>query len=337
MEMTARVRTLGVYGALFFAGGVVGALVCYVVVQNVDSEGARATREGGYTLVNPLLSCDIDEDNEYDGFISLKNTLASTIRTAVHDGNADRVAVYFRDMNLGRWIGVNTDELFAPASLMKVPILIAYLRDAQAHPEIMQTLLRTGSRDANRDENFQPLHPISPGTQVPAETLLQAMIRGSDNNAANVLADAIATTTFLDVFESFGAPPVEDENADEMNPKTYMRFFRILFNASYLSRSNSQRALELLSTSEFTQGLVAGVPDRTRVAHKFGERTVYTKDAGTHVLKRELHDCGIIYVGGNPYGLCVMTEGRSFDGLAKTIAELSRVTYATVETGLLSK
>ena len=90
----------------------------------------------------------------------------------------------------------------------------------------------------------------------------------------------------------------------------------------------SEKALELLSQTTFSSGLVAGVPDKINVAHKFGERTVHLNSTG-EVMYRELHDCGIIYNAKHPYSLCVMTKGKEFDNLKDVIRKISVEVYDT--------
>ena len=46
----------------------------------------------------------------------------------------------------------------------------------------------------------------------------------------------------------------------------------------------------------------------------------------------QLHDCGIVYLPGRPYFLCVITEGRDADTLAEVIREISRDVFLAVAT-----
>ncbi len=101
-------------------------------------------------------------------------------------------------------------------------------------------------------------------------------------------------------------------------------FFRILYNATYLDRIASEQILEILTKTTFSEGIVAGVPESTRVAHKFGSRELVDQSGS-----RQLHDCGIVYAK-NPYILCVMTQGRDFTALANFIKDVSAVTYNAV-------
>ena len=84
-----------------------------------------------------------------------------------------------------------------------------------------------------------------------------------------------------------------------------------------------------MTQTSFTEGLVAGVPSSTPVAHKFGIVSFFR---GTTVTSRELHDCGIVYAPSHPYLLCVMTRGSSQLGsMEQTISDISNAVYQTVE------
>ncbi len=299
--------------------------------------GESATREGGFAFVNPLLSCDIAEDIEYPGFSALKSNLTRTVQSLIAAGDAKRISVYFRAMDSGAWTGVNQDDTFAPASLMKVPMLIAYLQSSETDPTLLsKSLFVPSASDQNAEETITSKNALALGQSYSIDKLLSAMIQSSDNNAASALNQAVATTSINSTYEQFDIPSASETN-ETMSPKIYMRIFRILYNASYLWRAKSQTALQLLSQTEFNQGIVAGVPAGTVVAHKFGERTIETgaSTATATVEKRELHDCGIVYYAGSPYGICVMTEGTNFTDLETVIAKISAVTYNAVNQGIL--
>ena len=116
---------------------------------------------------------------------------------------------------------------------------------------------------------------------------------------------------------------IEDTNAT-ISVKQYSIFFRILFNSSFLSRTNSEYALSLLSKTEFGAGLRSGVPENILIAHKFGERT--TQDG-----LNQLHDCGIVYYPDHPYLLCVMSRGENLHNLIDSIKKTSEFVYKTIQ------
>jgi beta-lactamase class A len=46
-------------------------------------------------------------------------------------------SIYYRDFKNGPWILINGEETFTPASLLKVPIMIALYKLAETNPAIL--------------------------------------------------------------------------------------------------------------------------------------------------------------------------------------------------------
>ena len=121
--------------------------------------------------------------------------------------------------------------------------------------------------------------------------------------------------------------PYEQTQVQEtLTAREYARFFRLLYNATYLDEDLSEKALSLLSQSTYKRGLVAGVKKDLPVAHKFGLHT-HINPAG-EVIGRQLHDCGIIY-DDDPYILCVMTKSNTVNlqDLEQVISSISKRIY----------
>ena len=295
-----------------------------------------------YSLINPLIFIDTDQRlfHEYDSF---DNQIAAYVDAAESKNEATDISVYLRDMDSGHWTGTNENDLYEPGSMLKVVALIAYLRYAMDQ----STLTQTTSQEVLSQQLFYPgadetgqyykstRPPLVPGTYS-IQQLLEHMIIDSDNASLDVLLNN-EQGEFQSVYNDFRLPPSPSgPDGDFMTAKSYSVIFRALFNASYLLRSSSQQALELLTKTTFNDGLVAGVASSTIViAHKFGERT-YALSNGT-VQDRELHDCGIIYYPGHPYLLCVMTKGHDFPTLARIIADISKMAYAYTTTIIVGR
>lgn len=165
-----------------------------------------------------------------------------------------------------------------------------------------------------------------PGRKYTVEEFAAYMIRSSDNDAADIVGDLLGERNVMRVFEDLGmywegVSPTEDF----LSLRDYVRLFRVLFNAAYLNEEYSEKALRLLVNTEFSSGLVAGVPPGVSVAHKFGERTFIDKGI------RQLHDCGIVYYPGGAYLIGIMTRGKDFAKLTKVIKGLSALVYQEVD------
>jgi beta-lactamase class A len=152
------------------------------------------------------------------------------------------------------------------------------------------------------------------------------MIVYSDNNAFMLLSAHVSPAELQRTYEKLDLRAPGSAATPELSAETYASFFRVLYNASYLPKDLSEWALSVLAESDFRDGIVRGVPRGVAVAHKFGE---HRDDAAGKV---QLHDCGIVYVPGHPYLLCVMTRGTSFEHLDDAIAAISRVVHGEVST-----
>ena len=125
---------------------------------------------------------------------------------------------------------------------------------------------------------------------------------------------------YFRTFQDLGLPvPGRGTVAYRMTVRDYSVFMKALYNSSYLSPLRSEYALELMTRSDFKQGLEAGIPAGIDIAHKFGE-------AGDPTEK-QLHETGLVYMEGYPYLITVMTRGQQVDSLAGAIASISRLVY----------
>lgn len=292
---------------------------------NDDPVGNRPLRERGYTYVSPLLACASTDNKEFEEFRPLERKLTVRIAEHVTAGEARRISLYFRELDSGHWIGINEAEKFSPASLFKVPILIAYYNLSRGHPDVFTRRLAYDGHDPTEQSGIEPTESLTPGQSYTVQELIEKMIIHSDNKSANLLLGAIDQNSLAEVFSDLDIPqPDGRDTGDVVSVKTYGFFFRILYNATYLTRSASERAMELLTKTAFQDGLVAGVPPDIVVAHKFGDRRALGPNGQS---KWQLHDCGVIYLPGNPYLLCVMTEGAEARKLTAAITDISRLVY----------
>ena len=284
-------------------------------------------KQNNFEFINPLIGFEVADKEEFSEYRPLENALFSIINNAKEQGMAKSVSVYFRDLNSGRWTGVNEDEKAAPASMLKIALMIGYLKQAELDPLILnRDVVYLQSIGGNPDLQLSESERMIVGQKYNITDLLYRLIVYSDNNAKNLLHANINPTAETEVFNDFGLKaPDNDDRGDIMSAKTYSIFFRTLYNASYLSRQMSEAALEILSKSEFSEGIVTGVPSNIKVAHKFGHRVFQPSEYP--MTGEELHDCGIVY-SKSPYFLCVMTKGDSYEKLKQIIVDISKVVYA---------
>lgn len=315
----------------FLLGGILGGALVGVFAGDLfmsNNPVKFELHERGSKFTNPLLECEEPENIVGRKLRPFKHKVQELIEDKIDNKKATHISVYFRDLNNGPWFGINDDKDFSPASLLKVPIMMAYFKVAESNPQILsRQITYKGGTDYNSLENIRPSKVTEVGKSYSVEELIYNLIIYSDNNAKDILENNLDFMLFTQPFTDLGIGiPGIRKTEDFMDVKTYASFFRVLFNASYLGKAMSERALDYLSRVEFKDGLVAGVPKNIIVSHKFGERREHKgKDI------KQLHDCGIIYYPNHPYLLCVMTRGDEFNILAENIKDISYLVYKEID------
>lgn len=282
--------------------------------------------EGKYEFINPLLSCGEGSFNHLgnDESMRLESRLETMIAGMKTQGKISDAGVYFRELNGGPWLGVNYDAEFAPGSLLKVPLAISVYQLSEGDPDLLSREITFEGAIATAEQHFAG-EPLTEGATYSVEELVRRALVYSDNTSALLLAQIIGIGEVEESYKRLGVTVPTSGQDYSTSVRTYASFFRILYNATYLDRKNSERLLSYLSESTFENGLVAGLPPGTKIAHKFGERAV----TGEPLV--QLHDCGIVYHPKQPYLLCVMMRGRDFDTIAGAIADISKLVYDHVE------
>jgi beta-lactamase class A len=100
-----------------------------------------------------------------------------------------------------------------------------------------------------------------------------------------------------------------------------MLLLRLLAEKKFLDGRACERMIEILSAQRFNEGIPAGLPTGTRVAHKTGSITGIN------------HDAAIVYAPGRkPYVIVVLTRGLADAKRSdRLIAEISRLVYRALE------
>ena len=302
----------------------------FLTQQIIGKVTPQEWREGQKGLVNPLLGVNYPDNSAFTELTPLQDSLQTLINNAIDNHVLIRASVYFRDMSDSHWLGVNQSETYSPASLIKIPMMITYFKVAESDPDILDKLLQYTGPNQNAVEYFKPADNMVPGQFYTVDDLIRRMIVYSDNNAILMLFNNMDKATLDAIFSDLSITVPKDPNqpGDYITPGNFSRFFRTLYNATYLNETYSQKALELLSQSDFRSALVAGVPGSVVVAHKFGETP--DTDVNGKITSYELHDCGIVYVPNHPYIICVMTSGNSYDSLVGVIKDISSTVHSAV-------
>jgi beta-lactamase class A len=307
-------------------GIVAGGILVWIALPGSSGTVTQTTEvradSNQYAFINPIFFYKNQADKELD---YVKDKISKYIKNAEDAGNAEDISVYYRDMNSGRWTGVNEQETYVPASMLKVVYMMSFLKRAEDDPKILLKKLYYNAAD--RDvATFDKADDGLKSGYYSVNDLINYMIIYSDNAALKALATEDGDRAGI-VFDLFQLPrqSTSSTTPDFMSVRTYSRIFRVLYDSTFLSWNLSEQALKVLSRTRYSDGIQSGVPGGTVVSHKFGERT--NIDQNGKIVNRELHDCGIVYSGKKPYFICVMTRGQDFLTLQKIIQDVSSLVH----------
>lgn len=253
---------------------------------------------------------------------------------AAHPGKTIAVAYY--DVDRGETLLRNERERFHAASTMKVPVMFGVFEGVSRGALRLDQPVRVknefssildGSPYAleSREDSDAELYTRI-GSDVALEELVRRMIVRSSNLATNIVIEFVGAPKVMDLMRSIGANDiqvlrgVEDDKAYHagMNNTTtaydLMLIFRALAERRVVSAEASEKMLQILEAQEHNDGIPAGLPRGTRVAHKTGWIPKISHDAGL-----------VIEPDGERYVLVVLTRGfEKSDEADRVIARIAR-------------
>lgn len=243
------------------------------------------------------------------------------------------ISVYFLDLNSGNWFGIGERENFSPYHHLKLPLMIAYFKLAESNPLVLRkTLTYNGEQIQVEQKHIKPLEKLVAGKRYTVNDLIFRMIAYDDGAAYALLFANIPRSRLDKVFKDLNVEYDPHNAEDTLSLRAFASFYRVLFNASYLSEEMSEKALRYLSKSSFKDGMASGISMNINIASKFGERRVNAVvENGTDVELEQLHEFGIIYHPYRPFLVGIMARGSDFNTLIGTIRDITRLVYDEVD------
>jgi beta-lactamase class A len=260
-----------------------------------------------------------------------------SILALINLSGAQDVAVAVDRGSSGERLLINERVVFHAASTMKLPVMMKIFELAkkgklslEGPVEIRNTFasIVDGSPYSLRkeDDGEQSLYDRA-GANATIRELVEKMIVRSSNLATNLLIEKAGADSVTQLVRSLGGPDmtvrrgVEDGKAFRagINNTTtaydLMMMLDAIAETRFLDRRYCDQMIDILSRQEFNQGIPAGLPAGTRVAHKTGSITAIR------------HDAGIVFPAGKkPYVLVVLTRGVKDEKRAdELIAGITRI------------
>jgi beta-lactamase class A len=260
--------------------------------------------------------------------------------TAAHRQTPD-VGLTLLPLDGRRGLAIQPDKEFHAASTMKVPVMIELFRQAEAG------LLKLDEPLTVRNE-FRSIVDGSPyqlsvgddsdatiykriGKTMSLRDLCEAMITVSSNFAANLLIERLGVENIKATVARLGAGGihvvrgVEDQKAFDkgLNNSTTAAALGVLMlkiaGGQAVSPKADAEMVAMLKRQKFNDGIPAGLPAGTPVAHKTG------------TITKIHHDAAIVY-GPHPYVLVILVRGIQDQKVSATLmADISREVWSALE------
>ncbi len=241
-----------------------------------------------------------------------------------------QVSIYFKDLTDGSEFGINEEMPILGGSLLKVPLVMGHLKASEAIPGYLKNKIHIKEQNSEVLYSIQsnpPANRIKYDSIYSIDELINFTIVDSDNVAA-VSLENFNGKKLLHMVVSDTRIPISTELPpfQSLTVKRYSSFFTALYDASYLDKENSERALKILSNANFKDGLRAGVPENIVMSHKFGEKI------DEHSDRLYFNHCGIVYLPMSPYLLCLSTFGENVSHQKASIKEISALVFKQMST-----
>jgi beta-lactamase class A len=269
-------------------------------------------------------------------------SLDADVRRLIEASGAE-AAVALRTLDGRDELLIDVDRVFHAASTMKVPVMIELFRQAKAgmlsldDPLAIRNTFKSivdGSPyelSVGDDSDREVYAAI--GKTLTLRQLCEAMITVSSNFASNLLIERLGVENIRRTVTALGADGmhvlrgVEDQKAFDkgLNNTTTARGLLVLMEklakGEAVDPKSDAEMIAILKRQKFNDGIPAGLPKGTEMAHKTG------------TITRIHHDAGVVYAP-RPYVLIVLVRGLDEQkASAALMAGISKVVYDSLAAG----
>jgi beta-lactamase class A len=231
--------------------------------------------------------------------------------------------VVFLDLQTGDYVDFNGDKVYATASIIKLPILIAFFQAVDAGTIRLDETWTMGD-DVIVGESGD-LQDLPVNSRIPAQTVIDKMTTISDNTATNMVIKRLGGIAAVNQkFQQMGLnntrlrnwlPDVAGSNIT--TPKDLVQLLVMLDRQSLLSPRSQANALDLLRRVKNRKLLAAGIGPGATIAHKTG------------YIGSLLGDAGIIEMpNGRRYIAAVIVANDREDSAWDFIPQVSQMVYS---------
>lgn len=223
----------------------------------------------------------------------MDNTAELTALRAIEERMADipgHLGFYYQNLTTGLIFGVNMEETFGAASVIKLPLFLHILAESAAGRMSMDEQLTV--TEADKVPICGALTLFTGDVQTDVRTLCRLMISISDNTATNRLIDYATLSGAQAGFEQMGLHKTRltrklfDRSASAKGlrnvicPREIGELLAMLHRKEFVSEAVCREAIDTLLLQQVDHKLNGRICGEVAIAHKTGEDDQLSNDVG---------------------------------------------------------
>ncbi len=207
--------------------------------------------------------------------------------------------------------GLNDNQVFPAASLIKLPVILTLYQEAEVGEIDLETKYSLKEQDKRGGAGVIQSAPA--GTVYTYQKLAELMGQQSDNTAFNVLRQILGEAKIQETINDLGMFSTSLKD-NQTTPADIGLFWELLYEGGVVSDDYRDEILDYLTETAFEDRIPAGVPEEVRVAHKIGT------DA------RTFSDAGIVF-SERPFILVIMSQDALESEALEVLPKITRIVW----------
>jgi beta-lactamase class A len=225
--------------------------------------------------------------------------LIDAVRVAL-TGAPGHTSVVVHSLRDGRYAAINETDIYYAASLFKMGIMLEAYRQRDAGKLDFAKLLTLEEKYVQYDLGTLDELKLEAGDMLTVADAVKAMTVLSDTPTAVLMQETVGCTTADQTLVALGIKDTRFCNRSLPATAADMTtLIEAVASGAGVSNASRLEMLSLMSQEQYRQGVIAGVPAGTVVAHKSGSYTSAT------------HDVALVWGPAGPYVIAVMTDQPS--------------------------
>lgn len=245
--------------------------------------------------------------------------LPHVVQSALSQVSEGHVGIIYTDLETNQTFSYQADRLFNPASVIKIPILIALYKEVEMNRISLSDRLTLEASDIQGGAGRIRYHQL--GRQYTIKELARYMIVHSDNTATKMIIRHLTPPVLNQWFKRWGmnntrlrtSNLLSKTSTNDMSPIDVHSLLMKVVRYDVLSPIHTAEVLSFLNQQKYKWGIPAQLPSRVHVYNKTGTLTAIR------------HDVGLVIDRQKAYILTVFTEQfRSQLESSAFIADISK-------------